>query len=110
MASFAKLLREPPEAFLTAMSGLHQDVDLISRAEGESWAQHVISFVRKTQFGALAAYLDSILEDERISNADLKGLINRYNTGMSFRKAGDARQFLEALRDELRVRRENQND
>ena len=104
MGALAKLLREPPEAFRLAMTGLHQDIDVICAAEGTTRAQHVSDFVSTSDFGSLANYLDTLLSNEAVSSADLKGLINRHDTCLSFRKAGDARLFLESLRDELRTR------
>ncbi len=104
MGAPVKLLRDPPEAFRLAMTGLHQDIDLICGAAGTSRAQHVVDFVSKSDFGHLANYLDALLSNEAVSSADLKGLINRHDTCVSLRKATDARQFREALRDELRTR------
>jgi len=101
MTAVAKLLRDPPEAFRLAMTGLHQDIDIICHKDGVTRAQHVADFVSKSDFAKLASYLDALLIDECVTNADLKGLINRHDTCVSFRRAREAREFLTSLRDEL---------
>lgn len=106
MASLAALLRQPPRSFELAMSGLHQDIDVVSRAEGMSWAHHMVDFVQPQDYRALLGYLEAILTEERISNADLKGLMNRQQTAWAFRKSTDVRALFESVVEELRGRLE----
>ena len=54
MTAVAKLLREPPEAFRLAMTGLHQDIDIICHKEGVTRAQHVADFVSNPTGSMLA--------------------------------------------------------
>lgn len=102
MAGAAKLLREPPESFRQAMSGLHQDIDFVCAKEGITRAEHVIGFVPYADYEALADYLDALFASDQISSSDLKGLINRYDTCVSFARASAAKEFLQSVRDALR--------
>jgi hypothetical protein len=99
MTAVAKLLREPPDAFRLAMGGLHQDVDIVR--ENRTRAQYCAGFVHPKDRAALSAYLSALLSDERVLSADLKGLINRYDTDFKFRRSSDAREFLVEMRDVL---------
>jgi hypothetical protein len=101
MASHERLLREPPDAFRLAMGGLHQDMDIFCIKDGLTPGRYVAGFVHPKDHAALGEYLGALLTNERISNADIKGLINRHDTDFKFRKAGDAREFIIALRDAL---------
>jgi len=104
MPSAASLLRDPPEAFRLAMQGLHQDIDVICEAEGITRAQHMIDFVGTKGYPELQRYLNAILSDDRISNADLKGLLNRHDTDVHVRKSSDVRALFVSLSDELKAR------
>ncbi|PZO53408.1 MAG: hypothetical protein DCF16_07175 [Alphaproteobacteria bacterium] len=103
MAAAARLLRDPPDAFRLAMSGLHQDIDIVCAKEGSTRAEHVIEFVPYTDYSTLTDYLDALLASDQVSSSDLKGLINRYDTCVSFARASDAKEFLQSVRDALRA-------
>jgi hypothetical protein len=87
--------------------GLHQDVPFITQSEGTSWAKQVIRLVPINDYGVLADYLDQILADHSVTDADIADLINRENMFVIV-KEGAARPFLEELRARLTTDRQYQ--
>lgn len=98
MAQADRLLRDPPHALILALRGMHQDVGIIARETGTEIPAQMLEFVPDAEWTQLRDYLTRLLDDEAVSNADLKGLFNRYAAGWHLNAKG-VRTLFERLRD-----------
>lgn len=87
-------MMKPPIGFTRLCEALHQDAPL---ASGHALAVHCLAFVATPEKPQLVNYLRQI---SGMPNAELKGLLNRSATDISFESKG-ARSFIDALLAEL---------
>lgn len=95
-------LDQPPAAFRVLVNA----VDTVNGGREMKLARDLLAHhgeVSKSAFAEAKAYVDALLADDQIANADLKGLLNRSAGpvwGIQFDFGADAkaaRRYLEAL-------------
>jgi hypothetical protein len=101
-----RLLREPPKAFRMAVDALHQDshYDLET---GMTLAEIVAEGTYGVDHRALYDYVDALLTEPTIDDADLRALFNRNCSSWAI-QTSDARVTFEevraVLKNELKIR------
>ena len=102
MTQAESLLAAPPPALLLALAAMRQAGDLPCQVENADMPEYLIEFVAPGDHRALLKYLDAILAEPALSDADLSTLFARVAAGEWYPKSKGARELFAGLQRVLR--------